>query len=74
MSDKGLYPKYFVKKLVDPENKHDNCFFLVIDLVHDRNAARVAEAYADLIEGENPEFARDLRDWMRENETKSTTS
>jgi hypothetical protein len=60
--NRGLYRKYDVKRRDDPEGKHDECRFFVLDLEHDRYAEAALRAYADACEAEYPELARDLRE------------
>lgn len=45
-SPAGLYRKYDVRKLNDPEHTHDECRFFVLDLTHDPAARAAAVAYA----------------------------
>ena len=58
---RGLYRKYFVKKVSDPNKKHDNCFFFVLDLDHDPYVIPALEAYADACQKTHPVLARQLR-------------
>ena len=65
MSDRsrGLYQKYLVKRRHDPEGKHDDCDFFVLDLVHDKHARPALLAYADSAERDGYQaLARDLRE------------
>jgi hypothetical protein len=57
----GLHPKYHVAKVFDPDHKHDDCFYFVLDLTHDEVAQSAALAYSDLIARTNPVLASDLR-------------
>ena len=43
--EKGLYEKYFVERMADPEGKHDACDYFVLDLVHDPIARPALVAY-----------------------------
>lgn len=44
---RGLYRKYSVQRLRDPEGKHDNCWYFVLDPTHDPIARVALNAYAD---------------------------
>jgi hypothetical protein len=57
----GLHPKYHVAKVFDPDHKHDDCFYFVLDLTHDGVAQSAVLAYSDLIARTNPVLASDLR-------------
>jgi hypothetical protein len=57
---KGLEARYEVKKINDPEGKHDNCWVFVLDPKHDPHAVNAIIAYAESIQAENPVLARDL--------------
>lgn len=65
MSDgryEGIYPrgKYDVRRKSDPEGKHDNCWFFVLDIKHDPHAVTALTAYAESC-GENyPQLRWDL--------------
>ena len=58
--ERGLYRKYYVRKIDDPTGKHKNCFFFVLDLTHDPYAIPAARAYADACRGRFPILAKDL--------------
>lgn len=58
---RGLYNKYDVRRTVDPNGKHADCHYYVLDLIHDKFAAPALEAYADACEAEFPALAKDLR-------------
>lgn len=60
--EKGIYRKYYVKRLNDPMLKHAGCEYFVLDLVCDKFAKPALLAYADACEEEFPELARDLRE------------
>jgi hypothetical protein len=53
--------KFYVRRTVDPTGKHDNCFYFVLDLDHDRYALAALAAYANAVEELYPELATDLR-------------
>lgn len=59
-SDVGLYAKYTVVKNYDPEGKHDDCMFFVLDVDHDPHAVPALLAYAASVRDSNPELASDL--------------
>lgn len=65
-ADGGLYPKFSVQKTNDPDNKHLECSYFVLDLTHDPAARRAAIYYADLIRRHNPELADDLTKMVEE--------
>lgn len=58
--ERGLYRRYFVKKLDDPTGRHNRCFHFVLDLTHDPYAIPAIRAYADACRGKYPVLARDL--------------
>ncbi len=60
-SGDGIYQKYVIRRLDDPEGKHDDCDYFVLDWQHDPFAAPAALAYADVCESEYPALAQDLR-------------
>ena len=57
---RGLYRKYEVTRLNDPEGKHANCDYFVLDLKHDRHASSALMAYIDSCKEDYPELAIDL--------------
>lgn len=60
----GMLIKYDVKKIHDPEGKHDDCDYFVLDPVHDDVSLAVLAAYAEATEDEF--LAADLRSWLQE--------
>lgn len=62
MSDqqRGLYQKYRVERLDDPEGKHVDCFFFVLDPRHDAHARVALQAYIDSCREQYPKLANDL--------------
>jgi hypothetical protein len=58
----GLYQKYQVKRLNDPNRKHDNCQYFVLDLTHDPYAIPALAAYAEACEAQYANLAKDLRE------------
>ena len=58
----GLEARYHVHKIEDPEGKHDNCRYFVLDPQHDPLAAEALHFYA--MNTENDELAEDLFDWL----------
>ena len=44
-----------------PGEKHDGCFYFVLDLDHDPHARPAIAAYADACERTHPTLAADLR-------------
>lgn len=67
MGDKtqGLYKKFHVERTDGtsaPGEKHEDCDYFVLDLIHDPFAAAAIAAYADACASEFPLLAADLRD------------
>lgn len=58
----GLYRKYHVERIDDPDGKHDECDYFVLDLNHDPFARKALEEYAYSCEKVYPQLARDLFD------------
>ena len=63
MSEHGLYAKYRITKTSDG-SEVENAFVLRPD--RDRHAMAALTAYANSVELENPHFANELREWIRE--------
>ena len=63
MSDenRGIYRKYNVERLHDPNGKHSKCFYFVLDTIHDEFSVPALRAYADACEAKFPELAKDIR-------------
>ena len=62
--DKGLYNKFTIIRndgQSEPEMKHHNCDYFVLDITHDKFAKNALIAYALACEGEYPQLARDIR-------------
>lgn len=61
----GLEQRYEVKKIHDPEGKHDACRYFVLDPEHDRIAVDALRAYATRA-GADGLFAlrADLHEWL----------
>lgn len=57
---RGLYRKYEVTRLNDPDGTHANCEYYVLDLAHDKFAVDALEAYAAACRDEFPALSRDL--------------
>jgi hypothetical protein len=64
--DRGLYDKFKVERVSDPDNKHQNCRYFVLDLTHDRFAAPALTAYANACQEEFPALASDLKNLVSE--------
>lgn len=60
-TERGLYHKYDVRRVNDPEGKHDECWYFVLDPRHDEHARHALAAYADSCEDAYPYLAHDLR-------------
>lgn len=58
---RGLYQKYHVDRLRDPDGKHDKCPFFVLDPVHDIHARDALITYIESCRGNYPELAESLR-------------
>lgn len=58
----GIYKKYDVKRVDDPNNKHPDCEYFVLDLTHDKYAIPALIAYANACSKEFPALATDLRE------------
>jgi len=64
--NRGLYKKFKVERTDgDPKGKHAQCNYFVLDVVHDPFAIPALRAYAKACEGEYPQLAADLREWLR---------
>lgn len=64
--ENGLFDKYQVTRRDDPDRKHDDCTYFVLDLTHDETARYAAESYAWQIAPANPVLANELRRAVRE--------
>lgn len=60
--DVGLYGKYTVVRVSDPDAKHLECEYFVLDLMHDEFAVYALKAYRDALHraGKFPELEHDL--------------
>lgn len=56
----GLYGKFKVERRYDPDHKHQDCEYFVLDLVHDKFAAVALRAYAKACRKEFPQLSVDL--------------
>lgn len=56
----GLYRKYDVRRLNDPDGKHAQCNYFVLDLDHDPHAKAALRAYARSCRRKYPNLADDL--------------
>jgi hypothetical protein len=59
--DIGIIAKYHVRKINDPDLKHLDCFFFVLDPEHDPFARAALAAYAQACNSTYPRLAMDLR-------------
>lgn len=57
---RGLYRKYDVRRLNDPEGKHTQCNYFVLDLDHDPYAKVALRAYAVSCRQKFPQLSDDL--------------
>ena len=67
MGDKtrGMYQKFVVTRTDDksePGQKHDGCFYFVLDCDHDPHALRALEAYRRSCQKDYPLLAADILD------------
>lgn len=62
---KSLKEKFLVKKIHDPDGKHDRCRYFVLDPKHDPMAVVALNAYRieARLAGQD-ELANDLADWL----------
>ena len=60
-----LEARYEVKKINDPEGKHDECGYFVLDPQHDPFAASALRTYAEEVSNVRPELTKDINDWLR---------
>lgn len=74
MSDetRGIYKKYVVERVSDPDGKHFHCDYFVLDWTHDEFAIPAARAYAAACEAKFPGLARDLRDRIAQEVARQT--
>jgi len=63
--ERGLYPKYSVIKIDDPDGKHDDCWYFVLDPKHDKYALPALMAYQRACAEEYPLLSEDLADIIR---------
>lgn len=57
----GLYQKYRVERLNDPDSKHVDCLYFVLDPRHDSFARDALAAYIEACQDKYPALAFDLR-------------
>lgn len=62
----GLERRYSVQRLNDPELKHNECRFFVLDPQHDPFARMALAAYIIACEDDYPALATDLALWLRD--------
>jgi hypothetical protein len=67
-NERGMYRKFKVSRRNDPEGKHDDCRYFVLDIDHDKHARPALEAYAQSCEELFPALAADLRLWLETGE------
>jgi hypothetical protein len=68
----GLYNKFIVRRTDGkdaPGQKHDGCYYFVLDTTHDPHAKAALRAYADSCESEYPLLAADVRKLAEEQES-----
>lgn len=63
--ERGLYAKYQVTRLDDPEGKHADCRYFVLDPEHDPLARRPLRMYQTSARARGYTLlANDLREWL----------
>lgn len=72
--DRGLYGKYAVRRLNDSTGKHDDCYFFVLDLKHDKFAKHALVAYSIACRESYPVLADDLLALVFGEQDESTSS
>lgn len=70
--DKGFYKKFNVERVEDPENKHIDCEYFVLDLTHDKFAPKALLAYANACKDEFPILADDIYHLVEEHNNATT--
>lgn len=65
MDDRGYYEKF---KVVRNDTGEEITSFRFVMLPHDSHARVALRAYADSVEGENPELAQELRERLAQYE------
>lgn len=63
--ERGLEPRYRVEKINDPDGKHPDCWYFVLDPQHDTFAVDALRAYAAASARANPQLANDIGEWLR---------
>lgn len=59
----GLEARYEVKKINDPEGKHNDCRYFVLDPQHDIYALQALKFYANIVSKTEPQLSKDLEQW-----------
>jgi hypothetical protein len=71
-TETGLESRYHVRKIKDPEGKHDECRYFVLDPQHDPLALRALRVYAAAANsGGYVRLAADLWKWIDEIEDRN---
>lgn len=65
-TERGLYAKYEVHRIDDPEGKHDDCQYFVLDVKHDEAARFALREYAAYVRHKYPSLADDLERMVRD--------
>lgn len=63
MDTRGIYRKFEVRRTDGkdaPGEKHHDCAYFIIDLLHDENAKAALRAYAKSCRKKRPQLAKDL--------------
>lgn len=59
--EKGLYKKFYVRRIDDALGKHEHCFKYVLDLEHDPFAIPALKSYIEACQEEYPLLATALK-------------
>jgi hypothetical protein len=57
---RGVYGKYRIERIGGTPGKHDECWYYVLDLKHDKFAIPALRAYIEACREEFPDLAADL--------------
>jgi len=63
-TERGMFGKFYVKHMHDPEGKHDECRYFVLDPQHDQVARDALAIYEANIRPTKPKLADDIRAWL----------
>ncbi len=60
----GIINKYIVSRINDPERKHKDCKYFVLDPKHDKYAKMALQAYAVYCWTDYPQLANEIMAWI----------